>query len=879
MVDGKRIWLVSGAVHYFRMPAALWQDRLTKAARGGLNCIETYIPWNFHEASEGKWYFSGDHHVVEFIQQAGDMGLFVIVRPGPYICAEWDFGGLPAWLTTKPNIQFRNNSAVYTHYYDKYLRQVLPRIVPLQVSQGGNVIAIANENEYFMTTQPDRQEYLDFITQSYRRAGIDVPILTCNGLTQPLVADAIECINTWDSGVQQARKLKVLQPEAPVVATELWSGWFDVWGREHQRKEPQHIARRALELIGAGAQVNYYMYHGGTNFGFWGGRTVGSDHNFITTSYDYDAPIAEGGGLTRSYYLLRLVNLMAHYMGDCLAQAEPVPASAPLQHTATLTRRGAGGRMTVVTNNGDETIESAEVALDDGRVLTVDLRYFGAVAVFSDVPLGERHVLDYSNLMPLCLLGDTLVLHGMSGQRGVVSVNGQEMVLEVPSGDLPFHWEQQGLHVVVLNSATAERCWPLEGRLVVGAAFIGETMDDMVLDATAKRYYTIDGQGQIAQQKPPARTARPPHAPTLGIFKRIAICEEVISADGFGPMDRPRPLAQMGVDRGYGWYRVNVESGRAATRHIFVPDCEDRATVFVNGKLAGVWGRGAGAQRTPLPVALKSGDNDLVFLVDNLGRFNFGFNLGEPKGIWGDVFTAVGVRPGPWKVRQAKPKEFTRRMIPRNQQCLANGLVAEPWVAETSFALAKTMPVHVQFSGLNHTVSMLFNDRQVGFFPQMQGGYGEVLLTGEVRKGINRLRLLVWGDLDPRQLGAAFHVYRLEENLTDRSRWQFRAWTTPGAAADAAAVVPRGAPAWFRAGFSAKGGEDPLFLRLAGAYKGQIFLNGRNLGRFWSIGPQQYYYLPACWLEERNELLIFSETGAAPTGSKLEIRPLGPYRS
>jgi beta-galactosidase len=877
MIDGKRLWLVSGAVHYFRMPAALWQDRLTKAMRGGLNCIETYIPWNYHEPAEGKWYFSGDHDLVEFIQQAGDMGLLVIVRPGPYIGGEWDFGGLPAWLTAKPNIQYRTNNATYIHYFDKYLRQVLPRIVPLQVSRGGNVIAIGNENDYFMTTLPDRQEYLDFITQLYRRSGIEIPILTCNQLTQPLVADAIECINTWDSGVSQARKLRVLQSEAPIVATELRTGRFDVWGREHQPVQPREIARRALELLGAGAQINYYPYHGGTNLGFWAGRTIGSDHHFATTSYDYDAPIAEGGALRRSYYLLRLVNVMAQYMADCLSQAEPVASAVPLEHTATLSRRGAAGRVAVVTNNGDDAIQSVNVSLEDGRVLNLDLRHFGAVAVFSDVPLSERHVLDYSNLMPLCLLGDVLVLHGVAEQQGVVSIDGEEVAVEVPADDTALHLEHQGLHLIIMNSSAAERCWPLEGRMMVGPAFVGETLDDVVMDAAVKRCYTINPQGQIAAAKALPKAARQPRVPTLGTFKRVAICQEVVSAAGFEPMDRPRPLAQVGVDRGYGWYRVKIKSARAATRQIFLPSCEDRATVFVNGKLSGVWGRGADAQRSPLPVALKAGDNDVVFLVDNLGRYSNGFNLGEPKGIWGDVYTAVGVRPGPWKVRAGKPKEFSKRIIPRNQQCLATMLVGEPWVAETTFTLAKPMPVEVQFTGLVSSLALLFNERQMGFFPAMHCGDGEVLLTSEARKGVNRLRLLVLGELDQRHLGAAVRLYRLEENLTEKARWQFRPWTTTGAA-EAAVVVPRGAPAWFRAAFTAHGDEEGLFVKLAGADKGQLFLNGHNLGRFWSIGPQHYYYLPPCWLEERNELLIFSETGAAPTGSKLELRPHGAFQ-
>ncbi len=564
MLDGKRLWLVSGTVQYFRIPPAQWQDRLTKAVRGGLNCIETYIPWNFHEPTEGNWQFSGDHDVVEFIKQAGDMGLYVIVRPGPYICSEWDFGGLPGWLSAKANIQYRNNSAVYTHYYEKYLRQVLARIVPLQVTQGGNIILIQNENEYFMTTQPDRQEYLDFITQVYRRAGVDVPIITCNILSQPLVNDTIECINTWSHGISMARKLKVLQPEVPLLATEFWSGWFDTWGAEHSQRDPRHVARRALELLGAGAQINYYTFTGGTNFAFWGGRTVGSDHHFITTSYDFAAPVSEGGGLTRAYYLLRLVNVMAQHMSGVLAQAEPVPAAVSLEHTATLTRRGAGGRVTVVTNNGDDAIEFAAVMLDDGRELKVDLRHFGAAAVFSDVPLSEKHVMDYSSLMPLGVFGELLVLHGMPGQQGAVSINGQEISLQAPKDEVPLRVEHQGLNIIVMTSGAAERCWQIDGRLIVGPSFIGETMDELALDGAAKRWYTVDSQGLVASQKPTPHAARPPKMPTLGTFKRAAVCQEAVSADGFVNINRPRPLSNLGVDRGYGWYRVAIDSPRRA---------------------------------------------------------------------------------------------------------------------------------------------------------------------------------------------------------------------------------------------------------------------------------------------------------------------------
>ena len=256
LVDGQRVWLVSGSVHYFRTPAALWRDRLLKAKRAGLNCISTYVAWNFHEPTEGDWCLEGDRDVEAFVQLAEELGLYVILRPGPYICAEWDFGGLPGWLAAKSGIAYRTNNAAYTHYYDKYFRNILPRLTEHQVTQGGNIILIQNENEYTFTTMPERLSYLQFISQLFRRSGFDIPIITCNLLSDPPVPEAIECINTWDQGIQQAKHLHLRQPAMPLLVTEFHSGWFDTWGQEHQRRDPQEVAgtgaaglRGASELL------------------------------------------------------------------------------------------------------------------------------------------------------------------------------------------------------------------------------------------------------------------------------------------------------------------------------------------------------------------------------------------------------------------------------------------------------------------------------------------------------------------------------------------------------------------------------------------------------------------------------------------------------
>jgi len=874
IVDGKAVWLVSGSVHYFRVPSALWADRLVKARRAGLNCVSTYVPWNFHEPAEGQWQFTGDHDVAEFVRLAGEMGLYVILRPGPYICSEWDFGGLPGWLTAKSGIAYRTSNAAYSHYFDKYFRAVLPRLAELQVTRGGNIILIQNENEYVQTTMPDRLNYLQFISQLFRRYGFDIPIINCNLFSDPPLDDSVECVNTWERAVQDLKRMRLRQPNRPLLVTEFWPGWFDAWGGSHSRRDGRETARRAMEILGCGAQFNYYMWHGGTNFGFWAGRDERGPAVYQTTSYDFDAPLAEGGGLTEKYYYTKLVNMLAQHMGPYFAQAAmDSPGINVHDSTAALNISGPLGRWAVVTNNGRAEITSARVSLPQGRELVVPLEPIGAAAVPADLKLGASTTLDYSNLTPLGLFGGRfLVLHGPAGWEATVSINGKEVRMPVPAGEEVTLAEHQEMLLVLVNSDLAMRTWLVDQTLLFGPRFVGQTIEDA--DADSLGQYTVLPleEGKLSQKK--AKPPAPRQAvPKLGTWRRISVCREPVARDlQWQKIDRPRSVDALGVHYGYVWYRVEFGDVRPGRRQLFLPQCEDRATLYFNGSLIGTWGRGEGAVREGMPAQFRSSRNVLTGLVDNMGRMKIGPHFGELKGLFGHVYDA---QPVPMKFKLQPAAGFPKRIVPRHQLhtlVYLEGMAV--WEAIALVSLPKVAPLHLSFQDVPHPVAVICNERTAGFFPQRDGNFGDVSLGPELKRGRNTIKLLLWGDVTVKSL-SGFCLHCLEECLSQDAVWSFRHWTlpTPGGP-----VVGKDQPAWYVANFACERRDLPIFLYIVTSRKGQIFLNGHNVGRFWSIGPQDYYYLPSCWLQNDNELMIFEEHGIMPRRSRLEIRPGGPYR-
>ena len=877
MIDGRRVWLISGSIDYFRVPPELWRDRLLKAKRAGLNCISTCVAWNVHEPVEGKWDFSEAADVAAFVRLAGELGLYVILCPGPYIGGDWDFGGLPGWLVAKSGINVRSSNAAYTHYYDKYLAQLLPRLADLQVTRGGPIILLQNENEYQVETMPDRVNYLRFVSQLFRRAGFDIPIITCNRFSEPLVPETIDCVNGCDDLVQQLKLMRLRQPSLPLLVTQLATGAGDCWGRGHRTADAVTVARRALEALGCGAQINYRMFCGGTNFGFRGGRSPAGPAEYVTTSYDCDAPVAEGGGLTDKYYATRLVSMLANHMGEAFAAAiMDDPGVSVHDSTAVMNISGLAGRWAVVTNNGRRDITTARVALPEGKELTVSLEPLGAAAVPVNVRLTAEHTLDYANCTPLGFFGGRLlVLHGAGGCQAVVSIDGREHTAAIAGGTAPEVIDCDGVRVVLISTDLAMRTWWVDETLVFGPDYVGETLDDMTHPRGAKQYCLLAPGGKLERKKVKPVPLVKRTTPRLSPWKRLSVCTEPVAGDlEWKKMDRPRDLDRCGAHYGYGWYRIIIPRKQAKRHSLFIPDCEDRATIYVNGRHVGIWGRGADARRTPIPVSLRTGDNVVTMLVDNLGRYSSGPGLGEAKGLFGPLYDAKPLLAQRSTFKSAE--SFPKRMIPRGHAYLTGKLEKLPlWVAETSMPMRAVAPVHLAFDGLPCHAAVICNERMVRLFPLAgETNFGQLTLGAELKRGKNVIRIMLWGQATPRSLSAVT-LHSLIEELTGSATWQFRPWTVPEPGGP---VVGKNQPAWYVASFKHSPTARPLFLHVIGAKKGQLYLNGHNLGRFWTVGPQQDYYLPACWLEKENELLVFEEQGRIPANSKLAFRSLGPYR-
>ncbi|MFI1720163.1 beta-galactosidase family protein [Streptomyces sp. NPDC020489] len=374
LLDGRPVRLLSGALHYFRVHEAQWGHRLAMLRAMGLNCVETYVPWNLHEPRPGAYDDVGA--LGRFLDAAREAGLWAIVRPGPYICAEWENGGLPHWLTGRP----RTGDEEYLGHVERWFRRLLPQVVDRQWGRGGPVILVQVENEY--GSYGSDAGYLRWLADLLRAEGVTVPLFTSDGpedhmLSGGSLPGVLATVNFGSRARAAFDTLRRHRPGGPLMCMEFWCGWFDHWGAEHVVRDPGDAAAALREILECGASVNLYMAHGGTSFAGWAGANRGGDLHDGTlepdvTSYDYDAPIDELGLPTEKFWAFREV--LAEYADAPLPELPAHPAQLAAPAEVALTDWAPLGRV-LETLGGPETLSPVPPTFEELDVDRGVVRY------------------------------------------------------------------------------------------------------------------------------------------------------------------------------------------------------------------------------------------------------------------------------------------------------------------------------------------------------------------------------------------------------------------------------------------------------------------------------------------------------------------------
>ena len=336
LLNNEPIVIKAAELHYTRIPRDYWAQRIAMCKALGMNSICIYIFWNIHEQQEGKFDFTGQNDIAAFCKEAQKQGMSIIVRPGPYVCAEWEMGGLPWWLLKKKDVALRSLDPYYMERVKIFMNEVGKQLAPLQITNGGNIIMVQVENEFgsYGTDKP----YIAAIRDIVKEAGFnDVPLFQCDwssNFTNNALDDLLWTVNfgTGANIDKQFEKLRNLRPETPLMCSEFWSGWFDHWGRKHETRPAKDMVEGIKDMLDRNISFSLYMTHGGTTFGHWGGANNPA-YSAMCSSYDYDAPISEAGWTTEKFFLLQ--DLLKNYLpeGEVLPE---VPEAFPVIEIPTI---------------------------------------------------------------------------------------------------------------------------------------------------------------------------------------------------------------------------------------------------------------------------------------------------------------------------------------------------------------------------------------------------------------------------------------------------------------------------------------------------------------------------------------------------------------
>lgn len=898
LIDGRRFWIVSGTIDYFRIPRALWVERIRAAVAAGLNSVLVRCPWALHEPRKGEYNFDDQADVAAFVKLLSEHGLKCILRPGPFIGGDVDLGGLPSWLLAEPDLKVRQGTAPFLEASSRYFGKLLKVLSPFSGRSGGPIVLVQVEHEWHCGNQEAADAYLHEMARFIREHDFDLPLINTNNLWQRRE----ETIDTWsgrENMLMNLRQLRAIQPNRPLIVGDYWTGHSDCWSQPQTAPmAPATLIHELTQVLAAGAQFNLAPFHGGTNFAFDGGRQPGAVDRYVTTSSDGGAPLGESGAIRPTYHAVRKVCSFASQFARVFSNLQAAPTGAvlgvmPEKSGRKLSRpgysvihlTGAQGEVVFVFADDHTKSDSTTILLPNGRAVPV---HFGTQPVawcLLNTHIGGRAKLDWTNLNAFAGNGKNLiVLFGPAGSRGLLSINYSVIEIEVPTGEVPAIEFHEDMTIVVCSEEAIDLTYVKGDTAYVGIEGF-DAQGQHIPSGLWKNHYIIQGTGEheeVPTAPPPRRSPRA----TMSEWTSAGTDDHITGkAPRFATIDGPSTQEQCAAGSGYGLIRIVNHKWPRRKMKILAPGVGDRVHLYIKGQLKSILGYGPGSSGAITDIALPAGRNGtLVALIDNLGRYAGGNDMHEGKGLVQHLHEVKPKRVGKPKVVPTPPRRpFENRPY---LEGLHNGDVTTGHDVQWSFEHRTKSALIVEISGAATPALILLNDQCIGFY---SGQTGRPLIhlvldeAGGLRKGRNTFQLAPLFSGGEEELEKAVRFYDSKAVLTDKATWSFAKWEQPKpnlfkAHDKVRAKALAGRPAWYRTTFSCSEAPRALWVEPNGLSKGQIYLNGRNVGRYFvgthsgqKVGPQQRYYLPESWVSynEANELVIFEEHGRDPSNVKL----------